>query len=107
VVADPSYNALSVAKESAGLARQLGINDIILAVNRADDQTDIHRISQRMGDPGEFSGMVLLPFDPEVIQREPAVGSLLSDKSLFINEVRTLVTMINRGKSVDPGTYKG
>jgi CO dehydrogenase maturation factor len=107
VVADPSYNALSVAKESAGLARQLGINDIILTVNRTDDQTDIHRISQRVGDPGEFSRMVLLPFDPEVIQREPAVGSLLSDKSLFIKEVRTLVTMINRGKSVDPGTHKG
>ena len=27
VVADPSYNALSVAKESAKLARQLGIED--------------------------------------------------------------------------------
>ncbi len=35
VVADPSYNALSVARESAGLAQQLGIKDIILVVNRA------------------------------------------------------------------------
>jgi CO dehydrogenase maturation factor len=102
VMADPSYNALSVAKESAGLARQLGINDIILAVNRADDRMDIHRIYQRVGNPGEFSRMILLPFDPEVVHFEPAVGSLLSNESIFIREVRKLATMVDGRESVRP-----
>ncbi|MGA2161155.1 MAG: hypothetical protein ABSG28_02985 [Methanoregula sp.] len=41
VVADPSYNAVSVARKSAALARQLGIPDIILAINRAEKETDV------------------------------------------------------------------
>jgi CO dehydrogenase maturation factor len=95
VVADPSYNAISVAQESAGLARQLGINDVILAVNRADDQTDINRINQRLGDYGEFSRTIFLPYDPEIIRLEPAVGPLLSYESVFVREVRTLSALVN------------
>ncbi|MDD1696117.1 MAG: AAA family ATPase, partial [Methanoregula sp.] len=40
IVTDPSYNALSVARESAVLAHQLGINDIILTVNRVNNQPE-------------------------------------------------------------------
>lgn len=103
VIADPSYNALSVAKESAGLARQLGINDIILVVNRTDDQTDLNQIYQRVGDPKDFSRVFLLPFDPEVISHEPAVSSLLADTSVFFREVRTLATLVNGRNQPGPG----
>ena len=103
VVADPSYNALSVAKESAGLARQLGINDIILVVNRTDSQTDLNRIYERVGDPADFSRVFLIPFDPEVVSHEPAVSSLPADTSVFYREVRTLATLVNGRNRPGPG----
>ena len=58
VVADPSYNAISVARESAGLAQQLGIQDIILVVNKAGSQAEIDKIRERMGGFTGFSRMI-------------------------------------------------
>ncbi|HUW86270.1 MAG TPA: AAA family ATPase, partial [Methanoregula sp.] len=77
VVADPSYNALSVAKESAGLAQQLGIQDIILVVNRVGNQADVDTIHKKMDGFTGFSRIMFLPFDPEIIHLEPAVNRLL------------------------------
>ena len=94
VVADPSYNALSVARESAGLAQQLGIHDIILVVNRVGNQADVDKIRQKMGGFAGFSRMIFLPFDPEIIHLEPAVSRLLVRKSTFIHEIRTLAAAV-------------
>jgi len=94
VVADPSYNAISVAKESAGLAQQLGIQDIILVVNRVGDQADAEKIHGMMGGFTGFSQMIFLPDDPEIIHLEPAVNRLLSRESAFTNEIRTLAATI-------------
>ncbi len=94
VVADPSYNALSVAKESTGLAQQLGIKDIILAINRVGNLADVDKIPERVGGFTGFSRMMFLPFDSEIIHLEPAVNRLLSTDSEFIREVRTLAETI-------------
>ncbi len=94
VVADPSYNALTVAKESAGLARQLGIEDIILVVNRADNEADIDKIRKKLDGFTGFSRMIFLPFDPGIIHLEPAVSQLVSENSAFVREVRVLSEMI-------------
>jgi CO dehydrogenase maturation factor len=97
VVADPSYNALSVARESAGLAQQLGIKDIILVVNRVGSQAEVDKIHKKMSGFTGFSRMVFLPDDPEIIHLEPAVNRLLSRDSAFTNEICTLaVTITNR-----------
>jgi CO dehydrogenase maturation factor len=97
VVADPSHNALSVARESAGLAQQLGINNIILVVNRIGNQADVDKIREKMGGFTGFSRIMFLPTDPEIIHLEPAVNRLLSRESAFINEIRTLAeTVTNR-----------
>lgn len=94
VVADPSYNALSVAKESAGLAQQLGIKEIFLIVNRIGNQADVDKIREKMSGFTGFSRMIFLPFDPENIHLEPAVNRLLSKDSEFIREVRTLAEIV-------------
>lgn len=94
VVADPSYNALTVAKESAGLARQLGIEDIILVVNRAGKEADIDKIRKRLDGFTGFSRMIFLPFDHGIIHLEPAVSQLVSENSAFVREVRVLSEMI-------------
>ncbi|HUT38999.1 MAG TPA: AAA family ATPase [Methanoregula sp.] len=107
VVADPSYNALSVAKESAGLAQQLGIQDIILVVNRVGNQADADTIHKKMDGFTGFSRIMFLPFDPEIIHLEPAVNRLLSRESAFIDEIRSLTaTVTGTGEIRSSGVLK-
>ena len=102
VVADSSYNALSVARESARLARQLGIHDIILVINRVNNPADAGKIRGNVNKITGFSRMILLSFDSEVVLGEPAVGSLLAGESAFTREVRTLAAMVNDRQEVRP-----
>jgi CO dehydrogenase maturation factor len=95
VLADPSYNALSVARESAALAQQLGIGHRILVVNRVDTPADEERIRARAGDPGGFSRVMLLPNDLRVTAAEPEVGPLLSTDSGFLRAIRSLAAAIS------------
>jgi CO dehydrogenase maturation factor len=94
VVADPSHNALSVAKESAGFSQQMGIKNIILVVNRIGNPADIDKIREKIGGFTGFSHMIFLPFDPEIIHLEPAVNRLLSRESSFINEIRRMSAIV-------------
>lgn len=99
VVADPFYNALSVAGESAALAEQLGIGRIILAVNRADMYPDPSGVPAHADLPMRFPTRVFLPFDAGVVRHEPSVKPLLSEESDFMREVRDLAAML----AVGPG----
>lgn len=96
VVADPSYNALSVARESATLARQLGINEIILVVNRVSSPEEWDKARDRAGDPAAFSRLMMLAFDTGVIAAEPEVCPLLSTGSDFMQEMRSLAAVISQ-----------
>ena len=94
VVSDPSYNALSVARESAILARQIGIKNRILVVNRSGAPEDIRKVQKICGEEGLFFKVFYLPVDPEVVRSEPVVIPLLERQSPFMNEVRGLVDSI-------------
>jgi CO dehydrogenase maturation factor len=95
VVADPSYNALSVARDSAALARQLGIEHNILVVNRVSRPEDQDKIRERAGRADEFSLMVLLSSDAGVTAAEPEVCPLLSTGSDFMQAVKSLAVAIS------------
>ncbi len=95
VVADPSYNALSVAKECSVLARQLGIRDTILVVNRIGRPADTDKIRKVMEGASGFFRTIELPYDPEFVLTEPAVSHLLSGDSEFIRTVRVLTEIIS------------
>jgi CO dehydrogenase maturation factor len=101
VVADPSYNALSVAKECSVLARQLGIDDNILVVNRVGSPAEADKIHRTMEGASGFFRTIELPFDPEFVLAEPAVSHLLSGDSEFIRTVRVLTEIIT-GRPVIP-----
>jgi CO dehydrogenase maturation factor len=94
VVTDPSYNALAVARESAALARQLGIGNVILAVNRVHGDPDMQKVRERMKGIGEFPRVIVVPFNPDVFMTEPEVVSLLSAESPFMDEIRRLANLI-------------
>jgi CO dehydrogenase maturation factor len=99
VVADPSYNSLYVARESAVLAQQLGIRDINLVVNRVGNQAEIEKIREKMGMVTGFSQMIFLPCEPEIIHLEPAVNRLLSGDAKFIRGVRILEKIITNQRT--------
>ncbi len=71
IVADPSYNALSVARTLSRLAGQCGIKKSILIVNRADGSTDEKKIREMA--EGLFSGIVFIATDPCIPRHEPSV----------------------------------
>ena len=103
VVADPSYNALAVARESAALARQLGIGHVILVVNRAGQPADLHKTRERAGHLDEFSRVMLVSFDEEVAAAEPEVSPLLLTGSDFVQAIRSLAVAITHpAESLSP-----
>jgi CO dehydrogenase maturation factor len=99
VVSDPSYNALSVARESALLARQIGIKIRILVVNRSGAPDDVGKVREICGEEGLFFKVVYLPADPEVVHTEPVVTPLLAGQSPFMNAVIGLADLIVRNES--------
>jgi CO dehydrogenase maturation factor len=94
VVTDPSYNAMAVARDSAGFAKQLGIQDIILVVNKAGSQEENDKIREKMCGFSGFSHMIFLPCDPEIIHLEPAVNRLISGNGELIRAVRILEKIV-------------
>ena len=78
----------------AKLARQLGIEHIILVVNRVGDQAEVEKIREKMGGLTGFSRVIFLPFDPEIVNLEPAVTGMLSGRSVFLHEIQTLTGII-------------
>jgi CO dehydrogenase maturation factor len=92
VVSDPSYNAVSVARESARLAGQLGIGEIMFVLNRVQGDTDVLKVCGETGCMPAFPQTIILPFDPEVRRTEPAVAPLMNGDSVFIGKVRALAT---------------
>jgi len=97
VVADPSYNALAVARESAMLARELGIERIILVVNRVSPDQNLQKIAGTAGNPDLFSRILFLPFDTGATGTEPAIAPLIETGSGFIRNARILAETISRG----------
>jgi len=94
VVSDPSYNALSVARESALLAQQIGIKNRILIMNRSGAPDEFRKVHEICGEEGLFLKVVYLPADPDVVRFEPVVTPLLEQQSLFMSDMRGLADSI-------------
>ena len=72
---------------SAALARQLGIGEVILVINRAQEENELQNTCGNSGGLAEFSETVVLPFDLEVSRTEPAVTPLFGGESVFMKNV--------------------
>lgn len=84
VVVEPTYNAAQVGVDTARLARELGIEDVHLVVNRARGSADLDRVLAHIEHLGgfTFSTVHLLPFDAKVPETEPSVEGLLDDSEI-------------------------
>ncbi len=93
VVADPTYSAIQVARQAACMARDLGIPDVHLVVNRVRSEADVTRALGHLAAEGgfAFTSVHVLPWDERVLEVEPAVTDLLEDgASLFASGLAAL-----------------
>lgn len=94
-VADPSYNAVSVALHAADLAADLGIPTVHLVVNRVRDDADRARAGALIGDPARFASVTYLPYDRAVESADPDVTPLLDQDTPFSAGVRALARLLS------------
>ena len=94
VVSDLSFNALSVARHAAELARQLGIARIHLVVNRCNDngRERLERFAAMTGSDmaSRFDSVCLMPSEPLFEALEPDVTRILSEDSAYVQALRGL-----------------
>jgi CO dehydrogenase maturation factor len=100
IVAEASYNSLSVAADAARLAGQLHIPVLHLVINKCRDQTDRAKVKKTV-DLSLFSTIHYLPFDPLVWDTEPDVSPLLNSRSPFMQEVQMLYKDIMKYSNED------
>jgi CO dehydrogenase nickel-insertion accessory protein CooC1 len=73
----------------------LGIEHIILVVNRVSRPEDRDKARKRAGRLDEFSRVMLLSYDSGVIAAEPEVYPLISTESDFMRAIRSLAETIS------------
>jgi len=87
VVTDDTFNAMSVACQSAKLAKEIGIEKIHLVFNRTVKGSEkSERIDAMLETPKEklFDSITYLPFEELVARYEPDMSKLAaSEESLF------------------------
>ena len=94
VLAEPSFNALSVARDAARLARELGIRTCSLVVNRIRDEEDRQKALEIIGPSHPFDAVYFLPDDDLVRRTEPDVSPLIATSSPYIDAVRRMILRI-------------
>ncbi len=90
VLAEPTYNSLSVAKDSARFSAQLQIPSVHLVVNKIRNEKDRHKALHYLGNNHPFSSVWFLPWDERVTEQEPDIRPLLKEPSGYIYEVKRL-----------------
>jgi len=99
IVADDTFNALTVACHSADLARQIGIPNVSLVVNRATDVTagKLARFEKETGKPltERFDSHYLLPAEPLLLDLEPEVTRIMTNpESSYAAAVESLASRL-------------
>jgi len=89
IVAESSYNSLSVAADAARLAGQLQIPVIHLVINKCRNENDQVKV-KKIIDPSLFTTIRFLPFDPRVWDTEPDISPLLTNRSPFMEQMELL-----------------
>ena len=93
LVTDSTFNAVSVVKHAANLAKDLGIPYIHLVINRVRSERDVAKVHEILGDTlSLFSEQFIIPYEEELLEYEPDVTPMLSAKppSEFVSAVGKL-----------------
>ncbi len=94
VVTDTSFNALAVARHAAELARQSGIGQIHLVVNRRREDGS-RKLTELLALTGidlanHFDSVHSLPLEPRFEELEPDVTRILGEESGYVQALQVL-----------------
>jgi CO dehydrogenase maturation factor len=91
IVTEATSTGFQVAQKSVTLARQLDIPHLKLVVNKVRGKDDHNRVEAFIGRNGlEMPRTHFLPYTPELLDLEPAVGSILKKGGEFTNAIQEL-----------------
>ncbi|MDY6820143.1 MAG: AAA family ATPase [Deferribacterota bacterium] len=101
IVADPSFNALDVAKHIQKLSRELGIKEIYLVLNKFKDkhikklEETSHFLGLNLKD--DFNSIIKIPYIEEVENEELNIANLMKIKEVgeSINKLSEIVMRDN------------
>jgi CO dehydrogenase maturation factor len=91
VLADPTFNSLQVALETARLAREMGLPAVHLVLNRVRSKQELDKAMSRLATSDfTFSSTHVLPYDERCLETEPSVEALLESDSDFTTAIEAL-----------------
>ncbi len=101
VVTDYTFNAMDVAKHTANLAKQIGIPNIYLLVNRVRSQKDIDKARMYIKDEDTvFKGVFFSPYSEEMLDIEPLVTPLIEKEIEYIGTIKKLKEDIEKNNNL-------
>jgi CO dehydrogenase maturation factor len=102
VVTDATFNSMSVAIHASDLARDIGIKHIHLVLNRIDGEKTKQRALDLLAHLGkkqtDFSSVVILPREEQILDFEPAVIKFYSScpESPFVRAIEEMAESLEK-----------
>ena len=96
VVTEPTFNSMDVAKHTAELARQIGIPNVFLLVNKVRGERDKAKALGYIENEGLFDRVFFTPFNDDVLECEPYVEPILNGESEFLATLKELKSELER-----------
>ncbi len=91
VVTDYTFNAMDVAKHTAKLAKQIGIENIYLLINRIRREKDRVKAEEYMkGGEDIFKKVFFAPYFEEMLDIEPFVGPIVEKDNPYLDVIKRL-----------------
>ncbi len=90
VVTEPTFNSMDVAKHTAELARQIGIPNVFLLINKIRNEKDKEKALKYMEDDKLFDEIFFTPLDDSILECEPNVEPILDKDSIFVQNLKQL-----------------
>ncbi|BEP18371.1 hypothetical protein PYJP_17230 [Pyrofollis japonicus] len=100
VISEPTHNSMQVAAHAMRLSHELGIPYIHLVLNKVRSEKEVEKamkLAKEFGAP-EPTSVVLIPYDPTVLEYEPNVGPLLdmNPKPPIVKAVEELADIVEK-----------
>ena len=91
VVTEPTFNAVEVAKRTGMLAKEIGIPNVFLLVNKVRREKDIDKVMENVSrNEGVFDTIMFAPYDELLLDVEPSVKPLLERETPYVEVINKL-----------------
>lgn len=102
VVTDYTFNAMDVAKHTAKLAKQIGIPNIYLLVNKIRKEQDMQKAKKHLQDNTDiFKEIFFAPYYEEMLDIEPFVKPVLNSDSGYLKTIKNLKESLIKNSNVE------